>query len=921
MDTSTSLPPALRQVNPRRLSAGLFAAIDRSGGFEGTQLLHSALIEVGDRSKGGGGTILDARVGQNIRLGGDPNVLPVTQRGQAEPHIYRSITNPNVLLGTFQEGRFADGGALDCGYAITLDGGLTWTRALIPQLTQSSGGPYDRATDPVASIGPQGDLYLNTLASVRNAFALGAVVVSRSIDNGVTWSAPAVVFQSPNAQAMPDKEWLAVNDYAGTPTAARLVVTWTNFTSTSNGTATGDNLLSSLSDDRGATWNTPVAITPAGALNQGSQPVFLPDGSLVVVYITFLDANTTTLFSIQCKRSSDGGRTYPSVASNVAASVTGWDDPDLRAGTFLPAATVSRQTGVLFVTYVAVVAGTPRVMVIRSSDKGSTWSAPIIVSDNPATVSVMNPAIAVTPDGQNVSAVFMDKRNASDGHNFIDLYAAQSFDGGITWQPNIRLTETSSDIRYAPLTSEGYMLGDYLGVAPALSTSQPSVAIWCDTRSGDSDPFTVRFTPSPVGNYDSWRIARGVGAGSEDPDADGLPNVLEYALGTNPLVAESGEALVLTRGTNGDVDVAAAVRPDFAGQLTVGATDPQTGQPIAVPIVPDGAAAPDTAMLPGLAWKTFALKNPPNGVRLTLVAENYADALDRRTPGLQMNGIEQATINTDSRLINVSTRAVVASDANQLIVGFVVDGSKTILLRAAGPALTQLGVSGTLAHPVLSVPGIGGAIAATNTSWQQDGVTSDLFTRLGAFPFPIGSSNAALLVNATTGSHTAIVSGANGGTGIALVEAYDADALPGAPNGARLVNLSTRGAVGTDADSALIGGFVISGAQPRRVLIRAVGPSLTKLGVPGAIMDPVLSLYGDAKIYGSAPVATNDDWQLTRSAAAIDAVGHRLGAFPLDAPSLDAALLITLPPGNYTAVVTGVGSTTGVALIELYDAD
>ncbi|HEV3148971.1 MAG TPA: hypothetical protein VGZ24_10020, partial [Chthoniobacterales bacterium] len=96
-------------------------------------------------------------MGANIRLGNDPPALPPNMRAQAEPHITRSIGNADSLVATFQEGRFTTSGAVDCGYSISHDGGLTWTRALIPNLTTASGGPYPRATDPVAGINLNGN--------------------------------------------------------------------------------------------------------------------------------------------------------------------------------------------------------------------------------------------------------------------------------------------------------------------------------------------------------------------------------------------------------------------------------------------------------------------------------------------------------------------------------------------------------------------------------------------------------------------------------------------------------------------------------------------------------------------------------------------------------------------------------------------
>lgn len=930
---TTSPSSVARTVNPDLLSGGLFYALDASGVFGGGPRQHPALAANANLSKGIPPAVLDARIGVNTRLGDDPAALPSNQRGQAEPDIYRSVSNPNVLLATFQDGRFSDAGSLDCGYSVSTDGGLTWTRALIPQLTTTSGGIYNRATDPVATIGPQGDLYLATLGSISGAFDLGAVVVSRSTDTGATWSAPAVVFQSNTTTVMPDKEWIAVNDYAGSPNAGRLVVTWTNFTATSNGTSTGDNIRASISDDRGATWSGPIDITPAGSLNQGSQPVFLPDGSLVVVYVTFANANTTTQFSIQAKRSADGGRTY-SPAATIVASVTGWDDPDLRDGVFLPSATVARSTGDVFVTFTGVVYGTPRVLVTKSSDKGTTWTVPVVVSDNPAVgadpgSSVVNPAITATPDGTAVSVVFMDKRNATDTRDFIDVYAAQSFDGGVTWQPNVRLTEMSSDIRYAPQTTRGFMLGDYLGVAPALGADEPCVAIWCDTRTGDSDPFTVRFTPSANDNFSAWSIARFTPTqlasmvNGADFDNDHASNYAEYVLGTNPLVKESGEPLYTRRSGQGSIDVFWTERYDHTFHSDVIAIAYPIGSTVVNTVPSTSLSAdqfPPMSPGPGRQWvgmRFTADASTPLTISLDIP---YASGIPPRL--LHDFEASPTAANTDARLINVSTRGIVGTGDNRMIVGYVLDGTKTLLLRAAGPALVQLGVSSVLTDPQLSLVDTGGAVASTNAAWQQSTATSDLFARLGAFPFPAGSPDAALVGTFGAGPHTAIISGTSGDSGAALVEAYDADASPGAPANPRVVNLSTRGAVGVGDANALIAGFVIHGDQPRRVLIRAVGPSLASLGVGNVLSDPTLTLYGDKTLYPPAGViTTNDDWEISESSAAIAATAKRVGAFALGAGSLDSALLITLPPGQYTAVVTGVNGATGIALAEVYDAD
>jgi len=880
-----------------------------------------------DLSKGRPPAVLDARVGVNLRLGDDPAALPANQRGQAEPHIVRSAANPDLLLATFQDGRFPDAAAIACGYAVSRDGGLTWTRALIPNLTTASGGRFLRATDPVAGAGPQGELYLQTLASTAGAFSRAAVVVSRSSDGGETWSDPIPVFQSTTDQISPDKNWLAVNDHPSAPNYGRLVSTWTNFIYDTAGTLINTPIVASFSDDRGSTWSTPVDMNPQINSNQGTQPVFLPDGSLVVVFIRFIDANNLARFTIQCKRSLDGGRTFPGSASTVVAAVEGWDDPNLRDGVFLPSVAVARQTGDLFLTYTEVIAGSPRVLVRRSTDRSVTWSAPSIASDQPAGVSVMNPAIAASPDGRTVSVVFMDKRNAADGRNFVDHYAALSFDGGATWQPNIRLTEMSSDIRLAPPTSRGFMLGDYMGIAPPFAADQPCVAIWCDTRTGDSDPFIVRFAPHPTANFEAWQVAHFkiselkdhmLSAEQADFDQDGAANYFEFAAATNPRLPDFGASVVQTRATGSILDLAFLTRKELPAPvdilplvtLTVSPTAPEP-LPVVTPLrIENGAGfAPPGSAPPGLTWRTFRVTGNYSILQfMPRVGEPSSGRFGS-------NARDVAAAQTDARLVNLATRGRSGPGASQMIVGFVLDGNKSILIRAAGPALASLGVPGTLTDPHLTLSAPASDLERNNDNWSQSGATAALFARLGAFPFASNSLDAALHLALGAQAYSAIAGGPGNSAGVALIEAYDADDAPGAPDRPRLVNLSTRGEVGV-GDHALIAGLVLSGTQARRVLIRAIGPALSAFGVTGALADPVLTVYR-----GNTAIATNDDWEVSRASATVSVTAQRVGAFALPAASRDAALLITLGPGAYTAIITSADGTTGIALIEVYDAD
>lgn len=282
---------------------------------------------------------------------------------------------------------------------------------------------------------------------------------------------------------------------------------------------------------------------------------------------------------------------------------------------------------------------------------------------------------------------------------------------------------------------------------------------------------------------------------------------------------------------------------------------------------------------------------------------------DGRRTAWQPMGVVPAT---GGRLINLSVRTFAGADADTLIVGFVVGGSgaRSLLLRGVGPTLSSFGVSGILLNPRMTAFA-GSAVVAANDDWgaaANAGSIASTAPTVGAFALPNGSLDAALLNNFSAGGYTVQVVGAGGATGVALMEAYDA----GGAGSARLINVSARSAVGTGS-GILIAGFVVS-ERMRAVLIRGIGPALTGFGVGGALGNPQLKIFQGAQV-----VAENNDWSVSSNGSAIAASAQVVGAFVLPANSQDAALLLTLPPGAYTAQISGVNNTTGVALVELYE--
>lgn len=263
-----------------------------------------------------------------------------------------------------------------------------------------------------------------------------------------------------------------------------------------------------------------------------------------------------------------------------------------------------------------------------------------------------------------------------------------------------------------------------------------------------------------------------------------------------------------------------------------------------------------------------------------------------------------------SRIANVSVRSGAGTGDQTLIVGLAIGGSgaKQVLLRGVGPGLTQFGLPGALVDPQLRLYNAAGTQTDLNDDWGGGATLTDAFKAVGAFSLLATSKDAALSVPLTTGTYTAQVTSTSG-TGVALLEAYDSDA---AVTTSRLINISARTQVGT-GDNILVVGFVITGTGSKNVLIRAVGPGLTPFGVGGVLADPQLKLTTpDGK-----QIAINDDWAGTD---ALKTAFTATGAFGLNATSKDAALLVTLEPGSYTAQVSGAGNSTGIALVEVYEA-
>ncbi|MBA3543792.1 MAG: hypothetical protein H0T83_05055 [Chthoniobacterales bacterium] len=251
------------------------------------------------------------------------------------------------------------------------------------------------------------------------------------------------------------------------------------------------------------------------------------------------------------------------------------------------------------------------------------------------------------------------------------------------------------------------------------------------------------------------------------------------------------------------------------------------------------------------------------------------------------------------RLANISTRAAVGVTENVVIGGFIVTGTepKEVLIRAIGPSLSPLGVSGALLDPTLELHDSSGAVLLRNDDWKESQEQAISDTGLA----PPDDRESAIRATLDPGTYTAIVAGRDNTAGVGLVEIYEVQ-----QSGSRLLNISTRGSVGT-GDAVMIGGLIVTGTAPATILFRALGPSLAPAGIANPLLDPTLDLF-DAD---GAQIAADDNWKETQE----DAIAATNLAPPDES---EAALLLALNPGRYTAVVRGANNTTGIALIEAY---
>ncbi|MGH8094574.1 MAG: fibronectin type III domain-containing protein [Chthoniobacterales bacterium] len=312
-----------------------------------------------------------------------------------------------------------------------------------------------------------------------------------------------------------------------------------------------------------------------------------------------------------------------------------------------------------------------------------------------------------------------------------------------------------------------------------------------------------------------------------------------------------------------------------------------------------GSASAPYSSVVDVATPTATVSNLENGVTYTFAVTAYNTGGAESGYSLPVSyTVGSSQVIPSAILANISSRTFVQTGENVMIGGFIIEGvvGKKVALRAIGPSLTAAGVSGAMADPVLQLVDSTGMVIASNDNWNVPGQEIESYGLA-----PTDAREAALVATLLPGTYSAIVSGKNATSGVGLFELYDLDADTG-----RVANISTRSRVET-GDNVMIGGFILTGTTSNQVIVRAIGPSLLTKGVTDALLDPTLDLYDS----NGTLLDSNDNWRSTQEAEIIATT-----VAPTD--DRESAIVATLPPGAYSAIVRGTNNTTGVALVEVY---
>jgi hypothetical protein len=515
------------------------------------------------------------------------------------------------------------------------------------------------------------------------------------------------------------------------------------------------------------------------------------------------------------------------------------------------------------------------------------------------------------------------------GTGIVVVRASQSGDGTYAPAPNVTttflVTAAPVDVYFGSITNSSNVKSGEVAAVFLPKSNQCSMLIVAPLLSVNSSlTFTVQPNGRFIGVFTVQTVVPAAGLGAERQPAAAL---VTYNV-SGQLINGRIKGVIDPIGVAFDTEVLqrdgpSAASAGFYKSTSLGITSGTT-----FAVVGPGNQVLTLAQTPEVTTGGLTTLKPDNTLQLTNQTSSGAAVIslsvDPATTSLQgdvsvtgkittaVAGLRNTTLPT-ARLISLSSRGT-SGNGRTLICGVVITGteSKRVLVRAVGPALTGFGVAGALTNPSLKIYNSEGQAILDNDDWIG-AQTAASFAQTGAFNLPEGSKDAALVTTLAPGAYTLHILSSGPG-GVALAEIYDASVNPNAEF-QRLLNISTRGEAGI-GENVLIGGFVVTGNAPVKVLIRGTGPALAAFGVPGVLVDPRLRVYRDNVL-----IAENDNW----SADAIEAnataqAALDTGAFALSSGSKDAAMILTLAPGAYTAQVSSPdGVSTGNALVEIYE--